>query len=137
FGIDQKPARNRVIISSIIFAGVAAILYWSKTSPGGFTVLWRYFAWSNQTLAVFAFAIITIYLLAKGYDRAPFMSLVPGAWYTFITTAYIANAAIGFNLPYGVSLPIGALLAALYSAAVWKQGVKLRVSKAELETPLS
>ncbi|MCL2010995.1 MAG: hypothetical protein FWG71_10700, partial [Synergistaceae bacterium] len=37
FGIDQKPARNRVIISSIIFAGVAAILYWSKTSPGGFT----------------------------------------------------------------------------------------------------
>mgnify|MGYP002235533034 CR=1 FL=1 len=31
----------------------------------GFNILWRYFAWSNQTIGVFAFAAITIYLMAK------------------------------------------------------------------------
>jgi carbon starvation protein CstA len=133
FNIDQRPAKNRVIISSIIFALVAGILYWAKMSPGGFLVLWRYFAWSNQTLAVFAFAIITIYLLGKGYATAPYMSLIPGAWYMFITTAFICNAGIGLNLPYWVAMGIGAVLAVVYSMLVWWQGLRMREGKLELE----
>ncbi|MDR1379812.1 MAG: carbon starvation protein A [Synergistaceae bacterium] len=132
--IDQKPAKNRVIISTIIFALVAGILYWAKSSPGGFATLWRYFAWSNQTLAVFAFAIITIYLIAKGHDRAPYMSLLPGAWYVFITTSYICNAQIGFRLSYPLSNVIGVALAVIYSIVVWKKGISLREAKVSLES---
>ena len=135
FNIDQKPAKNRVIISTIIFALVAAILYIAKTDPQGFDILWRYFAWSNQTLAVFAFAIITIYLLAKGYTAAPFMSLIPGAWYTFITVAFICNVPIGFGLSYNVSMWIGVAFALLYSVVIWMQGAKLRDSKMQIEAP--
>ena len=133
FNIDQRPAKNRVIISSIIFALVAGILYWAKSSPGGFAVLWRYFAWSNQTLAVFAFAIISIYLLGKGHTRAPLMSLIPGAWYMFIITAYICNVPIGLNLPYLAAMAIGAVLAVVYSMLVWRHGVKMRNGKVALE----
>jgi len=135
--IDQKPGLNRMIISSIIFAFVAGILYWAKTEPQGFDTLWRYFAWSNQTLAVFAFGIITIYLLGRGFTRAPLMSLLPGAWYMFIITAFICNSAIGFRLDYNVSIIIGVIGAAVYSVLIWKQGVKLYMNRTPLEdTPV-
>jgi len=131
--IDQKPAKNRVMISTVIFALVAVILYIAKSDPKGFDILWRYFAWSNQTLAVFAFGIITIYLLGKGHTRAPFMSLIPGAWYVFITMSYICTVPIGLNLSYSVSLWIGVILALVYSVAVWKKGVSMRDNKVSLE----
>ena len=61
------------------------------------------------------------------------MSLIPGAWYAFITTAFICTEAIGFNLPYPIAMGIGVATAAIYSVLVWKHGLKLRESKAELE----
>ncbi|MDR1884763.1 MAG: carbon starvation protein A [Synergistaceae bacterium] len=131
--IDQRPLKNRLSISSIIFVLVAAILIWAKMSPGGFNVLWRYFAWSNQTIAVFAFAIITIYLLGKGHRIAPLMSLIPGAWYCFITFSYICNARIGLNLPMNVAYILGVILAIVYSFLIYKKGLKLYETKAPLE----
>ena len=53
--IKQDSNGKRLALSAIIFALVAAILVWAKSSPAGFTILWRYFAWANQTLALFAF----------------------------------------------------------------------------------
>jgi len=135
FGIDQKPVNTRLAISAVIFAAVAGLLYWSTTNPGGFSILWRYFAWGNQTLAVFAFAIITIYLIARGYTMAPYMALLPGAWYMFITTAFIANAPIGLGLPHFTAIWIGVAAAIIYSVLVMKQGAKVRDSKIEIETP--
>jgi carbon starvation protein CstA len=135
--IDQKPGQNRMIISAIIFAITGGILYIAKTDPGGFDILWRYFAWSNQTLAVFAFAIITIYLMGRGYTRAPLMSLLPGAFYMFITTAFICNASIGFNLSYPVAMCIGVVAAVIYTVLVWKQGLRVRENKLPIEdTPV-
>jgi carbon starvation protein CstA len=131
--IDQKPVKNRLSISATIFVLVAAILVWAKMSPGGFNTLWRYFAWSNQTIAIFAFAIITIYLLGRGYKLAPFMSLLPGAWYSFITFTYICNAPIGLNLPMNVAYLMGVAFAALYSFLTYRKGVQLYESKAPLE----
>jgi carbon starvation protein CstA len=131
--IDQKPGKNRMVISAVIFAITAGILYIAKTDPNGFTILWRYFAWSNQTLAVFAFAIITVYLLARGYTHAPLMALLPGAGYMFITTAYICNVPIGLGLSYPISVSIGVAGAVVYSILVWKHGLKLRESKVSIE----
>ena len=48
-----------------MFVPVIAILVFAKLNAEGFNILWRYFAWSNQTIAVFAFAAITVYLMAK------------------------------------------------------------------------
>jgi len=133
--IDQKPAKNRVMISVVIFALVAVILYIAKSDPKGFDILWRYFAWSNQTLAVFAFAIITIYLLARGYTTAPIMALIPGAWYTFITVSFICNVPIGFGLAYNVSMSIGVVVALLYSVVIWKKGTQMHANKTPIEAP--
>jgi carbon starvation protein CstA len=131
--IDQKPAKNRLTISAVIFILVAVILWWSKTSAGGFMILWRYFAWGNQTIATFAFAIITIYLLGKGYKMAALMSLLPGAWYIFITFSFICYAPIGFNLPMNTSYILGVVFALIYTFLIYQQGTKLYERKTPLE----
>jgi carbon starvation protein CstA len=131
--LDQKPSRNRLYICLPVFALVIAILYWAKSSPGGFNVLWRYFAWSNQTISIFAFAIITIYLLGKGYRAAAFMSLLPGMWYAFITFTFICNAQIGFNLPMNIAYALGVIFALVYGALVYTQGNRVRAVHMPLE----
>jgi carbon starvation protein CstA len=128
--LDQKPSRNRLTISIPSFVLVAAILVWAKMSPNGFNVLWRYFAWSNQTIAIFAFAIIAIYLLGKGYKTAAFMSLLPGMWYAFITFTFICNATIGFNIPLNISYGLGIAFAVIYGVLVYMKGTMFYEAKA-------
>ncbi len=112
--IDQSKKMKRLGVSIVIFAVVAVILVFAKVNAGGFNVLWRYFAWANQTLAVFAFAMITVFMMR---NKQPFvMSLVPGMFYMFIISSFILNAAIGFNLPWPVSYAVAGVLTIAYAA---------------------
>ncbi len=120
--IDQSKKRNRLGVSLVIFAIVAAVLVFAKMNAGGFNVLWRYFAWANQTIAVFAFAMITVYMMG---NRQPFgMALVPGMFYMFIISSFILNASIGFRLSWPVSYAVAGILTAVYAAAVVRRGRK-------------
>lgn len=130
---DQKSTSNRLKLSIPIFAIVGAILVWAKMSPAGFTILWRYFAWSNQTIALFAFGIIAIYMIGRGKTGAGFMSLIPGMWYAFIIFSYICNASIGFNIPMTISYVLGVVFSLAYGYFVYKHGMKLRENKTPLE----
>lgn len=118
--IDQSKKRNRLAISIGIFAVVAVILIFAKLNAGGFNVLWRYFAWANQTLAVFAFAMITVYMMRN--DQPYIMALVPGMFYMFVISSFILNAAIGFNLPWPISYAIAGVLTAAFAALLLRCG---------------
>ncbi|GHV31271.1 carbon starvation protein [Synergistales bacterium] len=132
-GLDQKPIKHRLAISIPIFLFVAAILVWAKMSYGGFNALWRYFAWSNQTIAIFAFAIITIYLIGKGHKIAPLMSLIPGTWYAFVTFSFICNASIGLSLPLEIAYAFGIAFALIYASLIIWKGFTLRRDQTPLE----
>ena len=67
--IDQSSKAKRLGLSAIIFALVAVILVFAKSSPSGFNTLWRYFAWSNQTLSLFAFLGISCLLYTSPSPR--------------------------------------------------------------------
>ncbi|MEA5152342.1 MAG: carbon starvation CstA family protein [Oscillospiraceae bacterium] len=127
--IDQSTNGKRLGLSAIIFALVAGILVWAKTSPSGFSILWRYFAWSNQTLALFAFAAITVWMFENGKAKWVWMPLIPGTFYAFITLTFIINAKIGFNVPWNVAYIVGAILAAAYCAVLIVCGKKRAVNK--------
>lgn len=120
FHYDQKPQKNRVIVSTGIFVCVAAILVFAKTSSEGFNILWRYFAWSNQTIAVFAFAMITIYLMKN--KKNYWVALLPGIFYCFVITSYILNAKIGLNLPLNIAYGLGVILTIAYGVITVKGG---------------
>lgn len=118
--IDQSTIRKRVMMTLILVVIPVLLIVYVKSDPSGFNTIWRYFAWSNQTIAVFAFATAAIYLFAKkSSPRLAFMiALVPGSFYAFIISSYILNARIGFNLRYDISCIIAALLTAAYFIAV-------------------
>lgn len=124
--IDQKSTAKRVGLTLCMFVPVIAILVFAKTNADGFNILWRYFAWSNQTIAVFALAAITVYLIAKkGAAKAAYLvALIPGTFYMFIIISFILSQKIGFNLSYTVSYIIAAVLAALYFVGIIHMGRK-------------
>ena len=127
--IDQSTNGKRMGLSAIIFALVAGILVFAKLNSNGFNILWRYFAWSNQTLSLFAFLAITVWMFENGKGKFAWIPLIPGGFYAFITMTYIFNAQIGFNVPWTGAYIIGGVLAVAYvAAAVWygkKRGAKL------------
>ncbi len=106
FHLNQKPIRNRLIVT-IPLLGVAAVL-----TQLDFNVLWRYFSWSNQTLAMISLWVATAYLL-KAHDNK-LMSLVtalPAAFMSAVSMTYILMANEGFKLGAGVGYPVGVVFA--------------------------
>lgn len=62
-----------------------------------FQILWRYFAWLNQTLAVFTLWAVTIFLARrKGWTFM--IGIVPAVWMTAVCTTYILIAPEGFSI---------------------------------------
>ena len=110
---DQSKKSNRVTLSAVIFIFCAAILIFAKVSASGFNILWRYFSWANQTIAIFAFAMITVYLYVKGKNFI--ISLIPGIFYSFIIYTFIINAKIRFNVPMNIAYILGGIFTVLWA----------------------
>ena len=120
--IDTTKKRNNLILALPIFIVVAAILIWAKADSSGFNVLWRYFSWANESTAVFAFAMVSVYMMQH---KMPYlMSLIPGMFYMYVVTSYILNAQIGFNLPWTAAYIVSAVLTLAYGAALVIYGRK-------------
>lgn len=69
-----------------------------------FEVLWRYFAWCNQTLAVFTLWALTVWLARE--RKCYWITLIPALFMTMVTITYILFAREGLRLPYEISLGI-------------------------------
>jgi carbon starvation protein CstA len=106
----QGPIKNRLIISIPLFAvGFGLTLV-------DFAVIWRYFAWSNQTLAMIVLWAITVYLAQE--KKFYWITLIPALFMTTVITSYLFFAPEGFGLSYMISLSVG-LIAALGAAIVF------------------
>ena len=76
-----------------------------------FNVLWRYFAWVNQTLAVFTLWAITVYLAR--HNKLYIVSLLPALFMTMVSVSYImyAPSPEGFGLGLMPAISAAALVA--------------------------
>lgn len=110
--LDQKPVRNRLIITLPIL-GIAAVL-----TQLNFDVLWRYFSYSNQTLAMVSLWIITSYLIRENKNiNASLISAVPASFMSAVTMTYILMAEEGFGLSARIAYPAGIAFAAVLFTA--------------------
>ena len=107
--LDQKKIKNRLFIT-IPILGVSAVL-----TQLDFNVLWRYFSWSNQTLAMISLWVATSYLIRENHNR--FTSLItalPAVFMTAVSVTYILTAKEGFQLPVSVAYPVGMTTATVF-----------------------
>lgn len=102
---DQSKTSKRLIISIPIFTAAFGIMMID------FSVLWRYFAWCNQTLAVFTLWAITVYLAR--HKKIYFITLIPAMFMTAVSVSYIlfAPSPEGFGLRYHIAIGTGIAVA--------------------------
>ena len=100
--MPQKKLKHRLILTIPIFTITILLIYWSSSDSGGFDVIWRYFAWFNQTLSVFTLWAITIYLTQS--NKQYLVTLIPAIFMTYVTVSYLFIAPeclnLGSNIAY-------------------------------------
>ncbi len=106
---DQKKIWKRLALSLPIFAATFALMQMD------FLVLWRYFAWCNQTLATFTLWACSVYLAR--HAQWWWITALPAAFMTFVVSTYIlyAPSPEGLGLSRVVSLGCGVLVAVALS----------------------
>ena len=91
FGIEQKKLLKRVWVSLPLFAVALFIIF---ALP--FQTIWSYFAWCNQTLAVFTLWAITLYLARKGKPLA--IGALPALIMTYVCSSYVFVSPMMFGM---------------------------------------
>lgn len=120
FHVEQKSIKKRLLICIPIFVLTLAVLIFSIVNKNGFTIIWRYFAWCNQTLAVFTLWAITVFLV--GEKKNYFVSLIPALFMTCVTSTYICIAPEGFHITPWISYLVGGFvtMVSMVLFAIWK-----------------
>jgi len=111
--ISQKRFANRFVIALPMFAISISLLFID------FNVLWRYFSWTNQTLATFTLWAATLWLARR--RRLYWLTLLPSLFMTAVCASYILTAPEGFSLPWLPSVIAGLCvsMASAVAFALW------------------
>ena len=113
--IDQRPMGKRLFICVPLFLITIGVLVYSLKDVEGFKIIWRYFAWCNQTLSVFTLWAITVYLVRERKNY--YITLLPALLMTLVCSTYICIAPEGLSLPQPVAYSIGGVCVLI--AMVW------------------
>jgi carbon starvation protein CstA len=87
---------------------VLSVLIWAKTNANSFSVIWRYFTFFNQLIAIPTLCCATVYLALS--KKNYLVTLLPAMFYVFITMSFIFSEKIGFNIPLQYAEIIGIIL---------------------------
>lgn len=102
-GLSQRKFIKRLALTVPLFAIAIGLMMVD------YNVLWRYFAWSNQTLAMFTLWAATVWLARRG--RSYVITLLPALFMTVVCTSYLLFAPEGFGLPQTISVAVGVVVA--------------------------
>jgi len=105
FKLPQGPIRNRYLVALPLFAVSIGLNF----VPFG--LIWRYFGWANQTLAVFTLWAAAVYLVKRN-QRWWWLAALPATFMTVVTTTYLmvesrANGCLGLDHTVGTAIGIG------------------------------
>lgn len=98
-----SPAKRLTIAIPLFIIGIAL-------SQIDFNVIWRYFGWSNQTLAAIMLWAAAAYLLRR--DKLHWVCTVPAVFITAASVTYICyEQDMGLGISIGISEVIGIVFA--------------------------
>ena len=108
--LDQKSYMKRIYICIPLFGATLALLFFNIENPDGFNVIWSYFGWANQTLAVFTLWAITVYLVRQ--KKPWIITMLPALFMTVVCSSFIMISpnAFGFDMTVGYAVGGAALI---------------------------
>lgn len=101
--LKQGPIKNRFLIAIPLFIVGISLCFMD------FGIIWRYFAWSNQTLATIVLWASAVYLANNGKNF--WIAAIPGTFMTGVVTTYIIIAPEGLRMATSIGYPLGILAA--------------------------
>ena len=109
-GLDQNKPYKRLYIAVPVFAIGIALSFID------FNIIWRYFGWSNQTLAAIMLWAGAAYLYRR--NKCHYVCSVPA---TFITAACVTYILYEPNMGFGIDIFISQVIGVIAAAAcfVW------------------
>lgn len=113
--LDQKPIAKRCYIAFPMFMAAIGLLVWQMESPDGFNIIWQWFGWANQTLAVFTLWTITVFLVIS--KKNFWVSLIPALFMTTVVSTYLFISKQAFALDHTLAYVCGIIC--LLMASVW------------------
>ena len=118
--IDQRSLMKRLLVSLPLFA-VGLLLMFID-----FSIVWRYFAWTNQILATITLWAVTIYLTMRRKNY--WFMLVPALFMTTVVSAYffMAPETLGFSERLALPLTFTTTAAVLFFYIRWKRSFEKR-----------
>lgn len=122
FKIKQDGLKNRFMLALPLFAVGVAL------TQINFDIIWRYFAWSNQTLAMIFLWTGAAYLLVN--KKNYWIAVIPAIFMSYVSVAYILQAPEGFKLNATFSNATGVVVAIAFFIAFMMR-VKKEKNEAE------
>ena len=139
FHIDQKVWKNRLLLCVPVL-GIGAFLgIGNALGKIDYTIIWRYFSWTNQTLAMIVLWCASMFLF---YEKKNYwITVVPATFMTAVSITYfmLGNECLGQFLNKGgvyntaLAYPVGILFAALF-LGIFLYSIKKRDVKPQYET---
>lgn len=103
--LDQKNWIKRLVLT-LVLLGAGALL-----TTLDFNIIWRYFSWANQTLAMIALWAAAVYLRWNAGRYASLVCALPAMFMSAVSCTYILLADEGFHLSSAIAYPAGMLFA--------------------------
>lgn len=112
FKLDQANAKKRALLAVPLLAVGFVIV---KLLP--WTYLWRYFSWSNQSLAMIVLWTGAVFLHKYGYPPVcGWMAAAPAAFMTAVSVTYFIQAPKCLSLSTAIACPVGIVAAVGFTA---------------------
>ncbi len=116
--MEQRTIRHRLYVCIPLFATTMGLLIWQMADPGGFKIIWSWFGWSNQTLAVFTLWAITVYLVRQ--HKNYFITLIPALFMTVVcSTFFFTEKVFKMESQWTLIVAVATLLISLIWFCVW------------------
>lgn len=116
--VDQKPVPKRLLVALPVFVIAAGLLVFSLVDKEGFQVIWRYFSWANQVLAMVTLWTVTVFLVQhKPRTLWYLMTLIPALFMSMVTISFIFVAqkeGFGSLIPRNVGYILAAVVTLLF-----------------------
>ena len=125
-GLEQKTIIKRIWICIPLFGVTMLLLFYNISNPDGFNVIWSWFGWSNQTLAVFTLWAITVYLVRE--HKPYWVTLLPALFMTVVCSSFfmVSKNSLGLDIMVGYGVGIVCLVVACVWFAIWYKKESLK-----------
>ena len=130
FKLDEKKIRVRLAVA------IPLLLIGYAISFINYNVVWRYFSWSNQTLAMIVLWAAAVYL-ATNYGPNPnrcWLAAVPATFMSAVSVTYLmyapecinlgAKGAAGLTISYTVGVIFAAIFLAIFLLTAYRNPAK-------------